>query len=335
MLNPIDIRYFKMAIGQQRIKHESLQDIQAKCPICGDSKHSKSKARLHLYEKNGVTLVNCFNECSCVNKPVWKFLKDYYPNLLDSYRRETFQNNLNIIKNSKDTDESQEIIKDDLLDIPDINSSKSFEKPPILFDLSQYFEKSDRSYEYIKSRGLQWSPELGLIYSGKEALTIDDKFYNIKDFVIIPLWCGNKMYGFYSRSMKEHKFYTYIPDKNSGYKIWNYFNIDKSKSIYVFEGIFDALSAYNVGITNVVACMGAKLPLDKFENCDLIFCLDNDRTGIKNSIEYCKKGYKAIDYHNDYKDMNEMYINNIDIKSEILNNVVSDILGIIKLQRKL
>ena len=75
--------------------------------------------------------------------------------------------------------------------------------------------------------------------------------FPINDYLVIPLYCNNKMYGFYSRSMNEHKFYTYIPDKNTGFKVWNLYNIDTTKPVYVFEGIFDALSAYQCGLTNV------------------------------------------------------------------------------------
>ena len=85
-MDSLDIRFFKMAVGGDRIKQETPTDITARCPICGDSKYSKSKARLHLYEKNGVTLVNCFNECSVNNITMERFLKDFYPALLPSYR---------------------------------------------------------------------------------------------------------------------------------------------------------------------------------------------------------------------------------------------------------
>lgn len=334
MINPVDSRYFKIAVGTDRIKHETSCDISARCPICGDSKYSKNKARLHLYERNGVTLVNCFNECSCVNKPVWKFLRDYYPNLLSSYRRETFNNKVDSLKVSSDS--LNDLVGDLDLDINlDVKQQTyQFDKPSILFDISSKFEMSDSSYDYIESRGLEWYPNLGDIYISRNPLTIDGKFYNIKDYIIIPLYCGDKWYGFYSRSLTEHKFYTYIPEKNTGFKIWNLYNIDRTKPIYVFEGIFDALTAYNNGFTNVIACMGAKLPLEMFKDCDLIFALDNDETGIKNSITYAKKGYMVIVYDNDIKDLNEMHQKNINIQN-VLEKIDTGISAVVKLQRKL
>lgn len=319
-MNPIDVRYFKMAVGESRIKHETPTDITVRCPICGDSKKSRNKARMHLYMRNGKVLVNCFNECSCTNKTVYKFLKDYYPNLLENYKQETFGNRIKEIKEL------------------DFSGGVGFElteepknKPKTLFDLSQYFEKSEKVYDYIESRGLEWSPTLGDVYLGKK-ITLNGKFYNIDDFIVIPLYCGDKWYGFYSRSMKEHRFQTFIIDE--GFKLWNFYNIDKSKTVYVFEGIFDALSVYNSGLTNVVACLGATPPLSLLEGLDVVFCFDNDRTGHLNSIKYLKRGFKVLCYpeNTKEKDMNEILKTGVNVKDLILNNQVSGILGEIKIK---
>ena len=36
-MDSLDIRFFKMAVGGDRIKQETPTDITARCPICGDS----------------------------------------------------------------------------------------------------------------------------------------------------------------------------------------------------------------------------------------------------------------------------------------------------------
>lgn len=344
-MDSLDIRFFKMAVGGDRIKQETPTDITARCPICGDSRYSKSKARLHLYEKNGVTLVNCFNECSVNNITMERFLRDFYPALLSAYKDEKGINTLNNLKNFMKTDVSKtmsETIGD--FDFDDFYNKESEElellgvgrNPPILFDLTDNFIKNDSKIsEYCKSRGITYNPEWKWLI-GKD-IVIDGKNFKINDYIVIPLYCGSKMYGFYSRSMNEHRFQTYIPDKNSGFKIWNLYNIDIEKPIYVFEGIFDALSAYQSGLTNVVACLGATPPMDLIKNADLVFCLDNDRTGYLNSIKYLKQGYKALVYPDgtNCKDLNEMLKNNTNIRDFILDNIGSGILSQIKIQRKM
>lgn len=330
MLNPIDVKYFKIAVGQSRIKHESSVDIQCRCPICGDSQKSKNKARLHLYFRDGESRVNCFNECKVRNRTMYGFLRDFYPELLEGYRQETFGNRIEEIKL-----DSMDLLGDFDLDLKH-NQECNQEAPSVLFNISSYLGDSEKAYEYVESRGLEWNPLLGDIFIAKDNLTIDGRYYPIKGFVVIPFYCNSKMYGFYSRSLTEHKFFTYMPSRNTDWKMWNYFNIDKSKPVYVFEGVFDALSAYNSGITNVVACCGATPPLSRFEGCDLVMCLDNDLTGKKNSIKYLEKGYKVL-YYGDivYKDMNEMFVHGVDVNSLIMNNVVSGISGIIKIRSSL
>ena len=329
MISSIDKKYFKLAIGESNIKHESPVDIQCRCPICGDSKYSKSKARLHLYNKNGETRVNCFNECRVHNRTMYGFLRDFYPALLENYRHETFGERMKEVKL-----DSMDLLGD--FDLPKAELPKSKECPKVLFDLSSCLGNPEKAYEYVESRGLEWSPTLGDIYIANSNVTIDGKFYPIKDFIVIPFYCNSKMYGFYSRSLTEHKFFTYMPNGNTDWKMWNYFNIDVTKPIYVFEGIFDALSAYNSGITNVIACCGATPPLERLKDSELILCFDNDRTGKNNAINYLKKGYKVL-YYGDikHKDMNEILKAGVDVKKLIQNNVVSGIMGIVKVQNYL
>ena len=72
MLSPIDIKYFKLAVGNAT--KDSDTDIAVKCPICGDSKIHKNSKRLHLYQKNNITLVKCFNGGCEVNNNMYNFL---------------------------------------------------------------------------------------------------------------------------------------------------------------------------------------------------------------------------------------------------------------------
>lgn len=336
MISNIDKKYFKLAVGESRIKHETPVDIAVRCPICGDSKYSKNKARLHLYEKNGETRVNCFNECRVHNRTVYGFLRDFYPALLENYRKETFGNNLKSL--------TLDSIEFEMPDFEDHNeSSESSEsrievqKPNVLFDLKGILGNTEKAHEYVKSRGLRWdSEQLGEIYIARDNITIDGKHFPIRGYIVIPFYCGSKMYGFYSRSLTEHKFFTYMPSANTDWKMWNFFNLDSNKTVYVFEGIFDALSAYNSGITNIIACCGAVPPLERLDGYDVVMCLDNDQTGKKNSLKYLEKGYKVL-YYGDIreKDMNDFLKSGGDVKKLIMNNVVSGIMGIVKIKSSL
>lgn len=335
-LSNIDKRYFKMAIGN--VKSETSNDICARCPICGDSKYSKSKARLHLYHRNGLTLVNCFNECSVQNMTVSNFLRTYYPTIYELYKKENFENRLNELKVSQRLRDNA-FNKSALGDISktlnlSFDNVPSIPKPNKLFDLSPYLkEPSQDIINYVKSRGID--PNSFKFFTIDTNITIDNKNYPIKDFLIIPLYCDGKMYGFYSRSITEKRFYTYIPQENQGFKVWNYYNIDRSKTVYFCEGIFDALSLKASGLANVVACLGATPPNELLKDLDCVMVFDNDKCGKNNAIAYAPK-HKVVVYPTlPYKDTNEMLLNGVDVKELVLNNTNEGILAIVKIKATL
>lgn len=329
MISNLDLKYFKLTVGQERIKHETDSDVSARCPICGDSKHSHSKARLHIYSKNDLTFVNCFNSgCPCQNKTVWSFLRDFYPDLFNQYKKErnllkieTAQNEeTDVFKDIKtETTVKHDLVKHDLL----------------TFDFSKYFKKIEESkegMEYLKSRCIHPDKKYGQWYFGTQNLEIGNKLYKFKDNIIIPLYVNNEMYGLYARNIYEKKFYTYMPEQNNGFKIWNWFGIDINRKVYVFEGIFDALSAIQCGLDNCIACMGAKIPDKRINELkDIVFCLDNDKTGLSNMLNYAKKGYSCFVPSIDSKDMNECLKQGTNVKELILNNTYTGILAQVKI----
>lgn len=361
MLDRIDIKYFKMAVGDSNIR-ETDNDIAVSCPVCGDSRTNRNSRRLHLYKKGDYTGVNCFNgDCPVENKTVFSFLRDFFPSHLSSYRREKFQDNMHQMSQMSQMGKPSSSGSSDVFDFgissktgvsgdfgdwenTEIAKLENSEISPVVaIDLKNYITpivEIPQALEYIKSRGLSYSPELyGDWFYGHQNLEIDDVLYKVQDSVIIPLYTDSsftKMYGFYSRSISEKFFSTFMQDINIGYKIWNYFNIDNTKEVYIFEGIFDAIAS---GLDNVIALMGAKLPEDRLREINNpVFVLDNDRTGLLNSIEYARKGCKVY-IQNKYpqKDINSLMQDNpdLDVKAFIKNNLYKGILAEVNIKQKL
>lgn len=393
MLDRTDIKYFKMAVGNN-IKTETAVDIAANCPVCGDSRHS-NKARLHLYLGGKETYVNCFNGgCPVENRIMYTFLRDFFPDLLPAYKRETFDTRMSKLKdefNNKQTSGSNINVFGDSRNSNSDFSFESFiseapgnktetsettnafgglskkaketkvipEKQNVIepqdylrlepkdhietLALEQFFGSLENSpaEEYLKSRGFDKSiqEKYGKFYYGTQNIQLDSETLYIKDSIIIPLLYENRIYGFYSRSINQKKFHTFI-HKNSGYKIWNYFNV-KPEPVYVFEGIFDAMSS---GLDNVIASLGAKIPDDRLrdlqEYCsEVIFVLDGDRTGLMNSLEYAQRGYTVhVPTSRDAKDINELMLHGTPkelIKSNIINNLYKGITAQIKIKQLL
>lgn len=366
MLDRIDIKYFKLAVQEHNIHSEATVDITARCPVCGDS-HRGNKARLHLYTKNNLTFVNCFNGgCPVENKTVFTFLRDFFPDLLSSYKRETFHLRMDNLKetfNPKTDSSFINLAKDsdnnvfaslkkfeDPKDREVTEAPKEIKNPKItskaniktlrINALLQEFENSPAE-EYVKSRNVEYKPEkYGKFYYSPNNIELDETVLYIKNSVVIPLYYEDKIYGFYSRSIDKKDFYTFIWNEQ-GYKAWNYFNVKANEPVYIFEGIFDALSS---GLENIVASLGAKISDDyikelKDNGCDVIFVLDSDKTGLNNSLRYTKQGYKVYVPPKDLKakDINALRktMSTNEIKELILNNLYSGIRGTIKINQLL
>lgn len=334
MLDRLDVKYFRLAVGLDNIGKETDVDIAARCPVCGDSRTHKNKKRLHLYTKGTVTNVNCFNgDCPVHNKTVYSFLKDFYPSLLNQYKRENYSNTI-------------EKLADDSTDV--FGQFKKEEKEEekknseiLIHDLSPYLKditEVPEALEYLRNRGFEYNEsKYGKWYFGYQDLIIGEVTYRITNAIVIPLYNeSGKMYGFYSRNIHNKTFYTYMHDANIGYKIWNWFNVNISKPVYIYEGIFDAISG---GIPNSIALMGAKLPDDRLSDLKHpVFVLDNDRTGLKNSLVYSKNNkvyIQPVEYKE--KDMNELMLNhpNLNLPNMIKNNIYSGISARTHIESKL
>lgn len=331
MLSHINKKYFKLAVGFDRLGRETDVDIAARCPVCGDSKTHKNKKRLHLYSKNGLELVHCFNgDCAAHNKTMYSFLKEFFPALLAQYKKENFGNTLEKIANG----DVFRQFKDKKLDEPEQNEV-------LVHDLSAYLtpiEQSEPALGYLKGRGCEYRKEkYGQWYYGHQDLKIGETVYRITNAVVIPLYYKGQMYGFYSRNIENKTFYTYMHDANIGYKIAFWFYINKNTECLVTEGIFDCLS---INFDNKIALMGAKLPEERLKELkDPVFVLDNDKTGIINAIGYAKRGYKVFVQPQIYKekDMNELKLNypGLDIYDMIKKNTYQGISAVVRLQQRL
>jgi len=333
-IGAIDIKYFKLAVGGENIGKETPDDIAVRCPVCGDSRTNKRMKRLHLYNKNTVTQVSCFNgDCPVVNKTVYSFLRDFYPALLTQYKRETFSGNLAELSQNTDVFSQFKIpeqtpISRDI--IPEVQ----------VHDLSQYLQNITdvpNAIEYLDKRGCPYDGRANGWYFGNQDLNIDGIIYRITDAIVIPLYYRGVMYGFYSRNIYNKTFYTYMNPVNTGYKVWDWFNINKENSVYIFEGVFDAIAS---GLNNVIALLGAKMPEERLKELKKpVFVLDNDKTGMYNAIQYAQKGCAVYVQPQNIKgkDINEVLLNypELNIPELIRDNIFSGIRGIVRIREKL
>ena len=316
-------------IGLISFKLERFKRIQDKfnfrCPICGDSKKSKSKARAWFYSDNNKTNFHCYN-CEA-HFSFYDFLKLQDQHLFQQYLTEYF-----VEKNGSSIEESKsKVIQENKsfnLDIKKI-SDLNHEHPAKLYVIDRHIPEKFMSKLYYAPKFKKWVNKL-----------IPNKFSSIdKDEprLIIPFLDENGVFfGFQGRSFKKNddmKYITIMLDSNKP-KLYGLENLDKRKRIYVFEGPIDSMF-----IENSIASAGGKIE----SNLDMLKLKDNSIIIYDNeprSVHTIKKMEKAIasgykiciwPEHIKEKDVNLMIMSNIDVKSVIDDNIYCGLEATLKL----
>lgn len=240
-----------------------------RCPYCGDSKKSESKARGWIFysKDHSATKYHCHN-CGKDTKFEY-FLKDQDYNLYAEY------------------------LKDRMLDGSGNTTIPSLKKKvatpvipvtkPIALKSIDELKENHPARVYVTSRAIPESRFNELYYTPKFKTWVNtlipNKFeYTKKDEprLIIPLLNEEgKMFGFQGRSFKPNdplKYIAILLDEKMP-KIYGLHKLDKTKRVYVFEGCIDSIFIPN----SVAVCQGNLLSVKKILSIDqCIFVPDRD-----------------------------------------------------------
>jgi hypothetical protein len=234
------------------------------------------------------------------------------PNLVNSFRKEKFGTLINKIKTSQHLESvsSDTEVLDNILE--HVNKTKNY--PEIPESVMKQFIKckeNPKCNKYVQSRGL--IPEDDWFFSEQTFFIYNEKKVFLKNYLIIPIYRDNKYVGFYSRSIEEKKFSTFLLDGEGIDKVWmSKPNMHYKDIELVAEGIFDALSTtYEYTAAMISASMPPKAEEELSKNT--IFVYDNDSTGIQKAIKQAQKGFKVFVPPNELdelgiKDLNELLI---------------------------
>jgi len=285
--------------------------INFACPYCGDSETNQNRKRGNIYYKN--------MNFKCFNCEMSRSLKKFFEDWLDL--------------NSSDEIELQVVMNN----AHKINKSH-FRYFDTCMDLQKYFKysidrevlketyglieikNSPKHLEYLKTRYLDnyldyflSNPKLDQIYvlniAAKEQViscAIRNLWKKSKNKYIIK--DAEELYeeiGLDIPDAEEFKIFLNLS------RVFNLFRVDFDKTVTIFEGQMDSLL-----YPNSIAMSGGNksLPIDM----ELFrYLLDNDKTGIKNSVTQIGEGHEVFlwkkvlqDYNiiRPVKDFNEFYI---------------------------
>ena len=305
----VDVKYINLISHRfQKFKKVKNNLYNFRCPICGDSQRNKSKARGYLYQVKNNTNFKCHN-CG-VNISFNNFLKQIDPNVYKQYTFEKFKEG---------------------------NSGKNFvvEEPKFKFDAPQFKPKLDLpkasenadALEYLKNRKLNPNK---FYYTDKFKSWINSikKVFDdtVKDEprIIIPLFYQNTLVGVQGRALNSNKIkYITIMFDDDAPKIYGLDEVQKTQTTYITEGPFDSTF-----IPNSIAMCGADGDVAKWGISDRVWIYDNEprNKDIVSRISKCiSDGEKVVIWPSSIneKDINDMVLSGLDVKSVIELNTYS------------
>jgi hypothetical protein len=239
----IDEKYINIVANYLELpKRKGNSELVARCPVCGDSQKNKYKRRFGISSKQDGAVCGCFN-CGYA-APFSKFLKDYYPDIYNDYKLETFRESAEYSTQTKSKPSKSSTGNGSLFNrVPE--SEKTIASPVI-------YNKD--AVEYLKSRAIPEDRYDSFVwaYDFKEVLEklTKTEYEHIDEgesrLVILLRNFSKKLVGLQSRSLdaKNTKRYEIHKIGNDNI-IWVPRWIDISKPIIVTEGVFDAISTVN------------------------------------------------------------------------------------------
>ena len=313
----IDSKYIGLVSSRlQKFKRGKADLYNFRCPICGDSKKHKNKARGYLYPLKADMNFKCHN-CGA-SSTFNNFLKTIDSTLHKQYVLEKFKER-NVGKGS--------IIPEPKFDFKKPVFKKKLDLPKAV-DVKiakEYLEKRklDPSKFYFASKFKEWT--------NKQKQTFDT-IGREECRIVIPMYdTDHDLIGFQGRSLGPNSVkYITVMIKDDVPKLYGLEKVDKSKPVFVVEGPFDSTL-----INNSIAMCGADIGSSYLDEYDLIYVYDNE----PRNREICDRISKCIEGGNQIviwpstineKDINDMVMSGHNVMNLLESNTYSGLKAKIK-----
>lgn len=290
------------------------------CPLCGDSKTNKRKARGYVYPLKGKLVYHCHN-CNAT-MDIQKFLKTIDQSLYDEYVRERLMADPATVKKQQENAELTDFVKK--LQPPKFQANTPLKKLkkvsvlPVEHPVKKYIQNrkipSEFHYKLFLTNGFKkWVNSF-----------IPDKFENEANDeprLIIPMLDkDNNMFGFQGRSFKKNSLLRYITIMFDESKP-KLFGLDKLVDNYivrVVEGPIDSMFLPNC----IASCGGdiiVDLPYVSTNKDNFVIIYDNEPRNpdtIRKMEKALDAGYKICIWPDNLtqKDINDMVMGGMESK---------------------
>ena len=327
MSSYIDLKFINDLSGRlSQFKKKTDYLFNFRCPHCGDSQKSKTKARAYLYRVKNDMFFKCHN-CG-QGQNLANFIKFVDPKLYESYLLERYKKSAPATPKPKfdfkPTKFTNQTPIDDLKSIKDLPE----DHPARL-----YCENRKIPEKYFDK----------LFLSDKFMTLVNEvkpNTYKItKDHprLIIPFYdTTGKIFAFQGRAFgKEQPKYLTIKLDENKQKVYGLDKVNFQKPIYITEGPIDSLF-----IDNCLAAGGADLFLkNKIPNENITYIFDNEPRNkeiVKRMYKVIEQDFNVVIWPEDLqlKDVNDMIMSGLtklELQDIISNNTYSKLSALTKL----
>ena len=314
----IDQKYINLCTSRVE-KFKKVRDNlwNFRCPICGDSRKHKNKARGFVYRKKASFFYKCHN-CG-VGLTFNNFLKHIDHGLYTEYRVEKYkegetQGNTPIPDKSPFKFEAPKFDKsmnkhlDNLSKFSDLKE----DHPALSYVKNRKIPKEHWDKLYLADKFYEWSNSI-----------FPEKFKSINiDYprLVIPFFDkSGEIFAYQGRAFgKEEPRYITLKIVSEKEKIYGLERINYDSHVYIVEGPLDSLF-----IDNCIAVAGADLNLLELNPSSTTVIYDNEprnKHTVERMFKSVDRNYHVVVWPQDLKqkDINDMYLSGIeDVKSFI------------------
>jgi len=325
----IDIKYanlLSVQLEKYKVRQTNPYLANFRCPICGDSKTSKSKARGYIYQKLNALFYKCHN-CG-VGLSIGNFIKELNSGLFKEYSLERYKEGYSIpstSKNKVDFTFKPPVFKEKrLLDrllprldsLPDTNEA-------VQYCLLRKIPKE-------KFSSLYFIDDVNLIE--QIAPSYKDKLIKLTPRLVIPYYDRNdNLIAVTCRSLRNEnlRYLNIVIDKTASL-IYNIENVDTSKTVYCCEGPIDSMF-----LSNAIAASSSNLQRvsKHVPKHNLVLIFDNqprNKEIVKIMKDAAQNSFKMVVWPENIqqKDINEIICSGTSpekVLDVINNNTFSDL----------
>ena len=305
MSSYIDLKYInEISARLSQFKKKGDYLFNFRCPHCGDSKKSKTKARAYFYRVKNDMFFKCHN-CN-LGQSLTNFLKFLDSKVYEQYLLERYKGSAPSTPQPEFNDFKPKFKEVDILDgLTPVSELK--DNHPV----KQYVIKRKIPEKYF-SKLFLCNKFMAFVNKAKPNTFSHTKGEHPR--LIIPFYdINNKVFAFQGRAFgkEQPKYLTVKLDENKQ-KVYGLNTVNLQEHIHIVEGPIDSMF-----IKNCLAAAGADLTL-KVEPDNVTYIFDNEPRNkeiIKRMYDVIEKDYNLVVWPDDmrHKDINDMIISGMSI----------------------